>query len=213
MATARRQHTSRLQAYLLINIAILTVATWVAWSRQITGLELAVFRAFNGLPLVWYRFFLVVTQAGSEWMLFGVTLLLIGLRRGRLALRIFACGAAAFLLSQSLKLLVSRPRPEHILDEVHVRELLRFDMGFPSSHTAVATACALVLFPHVPKKWRWLCWLWIGLVAFSRIYLGVHAPLDVIGGFAVGVIVVTTSLLVPGKLHYVRKITGLKLQR
>lgn len=210
MPTAQKQSRRRLQTYLLINILVLITAAYGASSREIAGLELSLFQTLNGLPTSLYRVFLVITQAGSAWMLFGMTLLLLGLQRTRLALRVFGVGATAFVLTEIMKHVIARPRPSLILDSVLVRDFLLQDYGFPSGHTAVATAVGLVLLGVVPRTWRWACWLGIALVAFSRIYLGVHAPLDVVGGFNIGVIVVAGSLLIPNKLATVRKITHLK---
>lgn len=212
MAKAKKQQTQRVQAYLLTNVLIFVAAAYVASSRHITGLELSIFSFINNLPNSLFQVFLVITQAGSAWMLFGLTLILLGLKRNRLALRVFGVGAAAFVLTELAKQIVARPRPELILDSALVRDHLLLDYGFPSGHTAVATAVGLVLIGIIPKKWRWVCWLGIVLVGLSRIYLGVHAPLDVVGGFNIGVIVVCASLLVRGKLKTVLKITRLKFQ-
>jgi undecaprenyl-diphosphatase len=198
--------------YLLVNLVVLVVASVAARGQQLQGVELAIFRLLNELPNSLALVFLVLTQAGSAWMLFGLTLLLVGFGQNRLALRLFGTGTLAFLLAELLKNIVARPRPPVLVDAV-VRGHLLGDYGFPSGHTAVATAAGLVLLGVVPTRYRWLCWLWIGLVAASRIYLGVHAPLDVVGGFTIGVSVVCVSLLVPGKLAFVRKITHLKLSR
>lgn len=212
MASPKKQQKKWLHMYLMTNMLIFVAAAYVALSRHITGLELSVFSFLNSLPNGLYRVFLVITQAGSAWMLFGLTLLLLGFKRNRLALRVFGVGAAAFVVSEIAKQIVARPRPGLILDSALVRDHLVLDYGFPSGHTAVATAVGLVLLGVVPSKWRWACWLGIVLVGLSRIYLGVHAPLDVVGGFNIGVIVVCASLLVRGKLKTVLKITRLKFQ-
>lgn len=213
MANFARQNTKRLQAYLCINLALLLLASVIAHSGQIGRLEVAIFRIVNGWPADLHVLFLIVTQAGSAWMLFGLTLLFLGIKRERLALRVFATGTLAFILSEVLKNVVGRLRPSLILESTVVRDHLVFDYGFPSGHTAVATAVGLVMLGVLPRKWHWLCWLWILLVAVSRVYLGVHAPLDIVGGFCLGVSVVCMSLLVRGKLAFVRKITGLKFSR
>lgn len=116
-----------------------------------------------------------------------------------------------FVLTQLLKVLVARPRPYLAMADVVQREKLISGYGFPSTHTAMVTVMALLLAIWLPHKWRWLVVLWIVLVGISRVYLGVHAPLDVVGGFAAGVLVVSTSLLLHGKLAFVRNITHLKL--
>lgn len=212
MAKAKDQQTKRLQTYLIINFAILIAAAYLASSRHITGLELTLFSFLNDLPAGWYGAFLVITQVGSAWVLFGLTLLLVGMGRSRLALRLFGIGATAFVLTEVVKHVVARPRPGLLVENVFVRDHLLQDYGFPSGHTAIATAIGLVLIGVLPRKWHWVCWLGIAGVGLSRIYLGVHAPLDVVGGFAIGVIVVCASLLVHGKLKAVLKITKLKLQ-
>jgi undecaprenyl-diphosphatase len=70
-------------------------------------------------------------------------------------------------------------------------------MGFPSGHTMMITVAVLSLWPYLPRRWRWFFLLLIPLMGLSRIYLGVHAPLDVIGGFAVGAVVVGAMRSLP----------------
>lgn len=210
MAFDKRYYRQRLWVYILMNLVIFAAAAYQAHGKQIGGLELAVFRVLNDLPTGLYRLFLVITQAGSMWILFGATLMLVGLKRSRLALRLFGVGVTAFVTTEIFKFVIARPRPASLLSDVFVRDHLVLNYGFPSGHTAIATAMGLILVATVPRPYKWLCWLGILLVAISRVYLGVHAPLDVVGGFNIGVIVICLSLLIDGKLAAVRKITHLK---
>lgn len=60
--------------------------------------------------------------------------------------------------------------------------------GFASSHasnTFGTTVYFLMLFPK-NRKWMYFLFIWCAIVSYSRIYLGVHYPGDIIGGFAVG---------------------------
>lgn len=92
------------------------------------------------------------------------------------------------LTSQVLKELAARPRPCH--EELAGLRLL-VDCGpgfsFPSAHAANMGAAGLFLMRGV-RRWRWrLAVLALPvLVATSRVHVGVHWPLDVIGGFAEG---------------------------
>lgn len=82
-----------------------------------------------------------------------------------------------------------RPCYEPLLDGlVHVPYGCGGKYGFVSSHAsnsfAVATFAWLCLGKLNPK-WKWLM-LWASIVSYSRIYLGVHYPLDLIGGAVIG---------------------------
>jgi membrane-associated phospholipid phosphatase len=60
--------------------------------------------------------------------------------------------------------------------------------------------------PYLPKMWRWIVPVaGIGAVAWSRMYLGLHAPLDIVGGFAIGMGVVAFIRVLPSKVsHFLR---------
>lgn len=209
----KRVDRRRLLVCLVACVILFVVTAMFAVSKNFSGPEQSVLFFFNHLPDSMLLAFLVMTQAGSEWMLFGVTLLLLSFKYNRMALRVFGVGTVTFLTSEVLKNIIARPRPGLLLHDVVVRERAFMDYGFPSSHTAVATAVSLIVVAVLPKRLRWVCVPWIALVGISRMYLGVHAPLDVVAGFAVGAIVVSLTLIVRGKLGFVRKITGLRLQR
>lgn len=196
----------------VVSLFILLIATWAAVDRRVFGWEMSSFSFINGWSNTLRPLFLVVTQFGNYWALFAITLGAIAFKKYRLALRIFGNGTLAFFLTELyLKHVVQRLRPEYLLSGVHVREFQPGHFGFPSAHAAVATALAITLWPLFPGRWKWLAVAWIVLVSLSRVYLGVHLPLDVIGGVAAGLVAVGGTKLVHGKLKFVRKITHLKL--
>jgi undecaprenyl-diphosphatase len=66
--------------------------------------------------------------------------------------------------------------------------------SFPSGHTATAVAGAIVLSYFVPQAAP-LFALLAALIAYSRLYVGVHYPLDVLAGAAIGLGVATALRL------------------
>jgi len=120
--------------------------------------------------------------------------LLRGWRRGALLALVTITGAV--LLDVGLKALFARVRPQAFFEYYPTPT----SFSFPSGHALVATCLfggLAVLVTHRLRARVAQVLVWMGavtlilLVGVSRIYLGVHYPTDVIGGFAVGVVWVT----------------------
>ena len=60
--------------------------------------------------------------------------------------------------------------------------------GFASSHAANTFACALFFWTLLKENYKWIgvLFIWAGFMSYSRIYLGVHFPGDIMAGFVVG---------------------------
>ncbi len=124
-----------------------------------------------------------------------VWLLLIvkGGRRGRMAALVLVPVVIITdqLNSQVIKELVGRPRPCHLINGVRVVDGLRLlvDCGpgfaFMSSH-AVNNVAAATVFSHYYPRWTWAFAVWASLVSLSRVFVGVHYPLDIVSGAVLG---------------------------
>lgn len=84
-----------------------------------------------------------------------------------------------------------RPRPSHAIDlqgMVHyVQGYMGGKYGFVSGHSANVFGFALLSSLIIKRKWFfYVAFSWAVLVAYSRIYLGVHYPLDIFGGMVLG---------------------------
>ena len=105
-----------------------------------------------------------------------------------------AVGVADFIASGILKDWVARPRPTRVPELEGVLHLVNGyksgRYGFVSSHAANTMACAL-LFSLIWRNKIATCGLllWVALNCYSRMYLGVHYPTDIMGGLIVGALV------------------------
>jgi undecaprenyl-diphosphatase len=92
------------------------------------------------------------------------------------------------LNSSILKFLIERPRPCHELVNVHLLVGCGSGYSFPSSHAVNNFAAALVLSYFLPR-WTWAFFCYASVIAFSRIYVGVHYPFDVLAGALIGLMI------------------------
>ena len=126
---------------------------------------------------------------------------LIGRRRAnapRVTATAFLVGIGAvlaLLLNQAIGPAVARTRPCHALTHVEVLLHCATDSSFPSDHAMIAGAFAAGLL--LLNRWLGLLALLFALLlAFARVYVGVHYPSDVAGGFAIGAAVGTLVVLI-----------------
>ena len=174
-------------------------------SSSVARADAAVFRLINhGLasPLL-DNVMLAASALGEDILQAGLGLLLIltGLLANRLYLRRAGyAGLVAFIFSgavvQIAKHLWDRPRPLLVLHDVRLVGGPLFVHSFPSGHTC--TACAVMFAVSVYLgKLRYVLIPLAVLTGISRVYLGVHFPLDVIfGGLAGAFIGVWSARLV-----------------
>jgi undecaprenyl-diphosphatase len=120
------------------------------------------------------------------WLL----LLTKGGRPGRIAalLLIPTIALSDQLNSSFLKFIIDRPRPCHELANVHLLVGCGSGYSFPSSHAVTNFAGAMVLSYFLPR-WTWAFFCYASVIAYSRIYVGVHYPSDVLAGCIIGLTV------------------------
>jgi undecaprenyl-diphosphatase len=108
-------------------------------------------------------------------------------RWGVFALTVIAVALADWS-SMGIKALVDRPRPPLRYAEPKTLVPLPHDASFPSGHAATSFAAATMLSLAFPRFAPFL-YVLAAAVAFSRVYVGVHYPLDVLGGALLGVLI------------------------
>ena len=175
-----------IETRIALSVVLFFLTVFLSRGSELNALERSIFNSVYGLPEYFYPFFIAITQLGGVAMAFVLASIYLFVKRYAVVIRLLMSASLAYLLSGLAKDVVGRPRPFELIDGVVSRDYLVRGSGFPSGHTAMVTALALVLVHYLPRKYKWVVLCAIVGVALSRIYLGAHAPLDIIGGFAIG---------------------------
>jgi undecaprenyl-diphosphatase len=123
---------------------------------------------------------------GFVWLAIAVAISGFSWSRPWLWTRVGAAILVAESLTGAMKQWFERDRPPVADPDPPTLVDLPGTYSFPSGHAAVSFACATVLALAVPRL-RWPLYTLAALIAFSRVYVGVHFPFDVLAGAVLGV--------------------------
>jgi membrane-associated phospholipid phosphatase len=175
---------------ILAGLSVLVACGLIARDGEVGPLEAQAFRAVNGLPEA-----LTPLMRGAQYL--GV--LVVGpivalgalvLRRYRLALAALIVTGAKLASERVVWMFVVRSRPgTSIVDAIVRSGTPTSGQSFVSGHVVLVTGLAWVITPYLRGRWRIVPGAIAALVAFARLYLGAHAPLDVLGGAALGAVI------------------------
>lgn len=130
-----------------------------------------------------------ITHLGDDgifWII--LTIVLLCFKKTRRAGIYSACALAGSILINNiiLKDLVNRTRPYEVVAGLKLLVSPANDASFPSGHTGASFASAVAMCGQLPKRVSVFLIILAALIAFSRLYIGIHYPTDVLGGLVIG---------------------------
>ncbi|MEH2419856.1 MAG: phosphatase PAP2 family protein [Nostoc sp.] len=130
-----------------------------------------------------------LTKLGVFWGVFPaaamISLLLVIRQRWRALEFLLTASVGSIIINQTVKRLLHRARPH-----LWITPAPEFDYGFPSGHAmASMTLVAVLIILSWNSRWRWFVviigTLFVLIIGWTRLYLGVHYPSDVLAGWMV----------------------------
>lgn len=144
-------------------------------------------------------FFKAITflgEVGWFWILLGLVFLCFKQTRKAGLAALVAMFFGMIFTNLLLKNIVARPRPFDEISALIPLVAKPTDFSFPSGHTTASFASAFIYLKMLPKKYSIPTLILAALIAYSRLYLGVHYPTDILGGLIVALVCSLLSALV-----------------
>ena len=133
----------------------------------------------------------IISQVGyfSFWIIISILIFIFGGEKGKkVAVLAIIALITGYFLTEILKYIVARPRPFDVLGGVRVLAPIG-DYSWPSGHSVASFTVATIIGKEYGLIYFIIFIIFAGLVAFSRVYNGVHYPSDVISGALIGILI------------------------
>ena len=127
-------------------------------------------------------------NGGMIWIVATIVLLIPKKTRKAGIMSAVALLGSLIINNNIVKNIVQRPRPFVTFTDMQIIIPTPSEFSFPSGHTSSSFAAAAVFYRHLPKKLGLPAVILAGLIGFSRLYVGVHYPTDVIAGVLMGIL-------------------------
>lgn len=127
-------------------------------------------------------------NGGMIWIIIGVLLLISKKHRKIGCLVLIGLLMGLIIGNGIVKNLVARPRPCWLNPDFQLLISVPKDYSFPSGHTQASVIAATIITLY-RKEWGWIVIPLSVAIAFSRLYLYVHFPSDVIAGAVLGILI------------------------
>lgn len=168
-------------------------------------LEFGILYAINNLhnPIL-DKIMVAITNLGDAGVIWiGIAIILLFRKNTRKcgSLMLVSMALGLILGNVVLKNLIARERPCWIDSKIPLLIPIPHDYSFPSGHTLASFEAAVMIYLH-SKKWGAISFILAILIAFSRMYLFVHFPTDILCGAALGTLI---SLLVYKAQEIIKK--------
>lgn len=128
-------------------------------------------------------------NSGMIWLAISFILLLIPKTRKVGIMSLVALGLSGLFINCIIKNVVARPRPFTQVEGLTYLIKRPRDYSFPSGHTSASFAAVVVFVRKMPRRYGIPFMILAVLIAFSRLYLGVHYPTDVLAGVILGTLI------------------------
>jgi len=181
---------------LALGVAVLLITGLSVRSDGVGRREASAFRAVNGLSDVLGAPAWIIMQLGTLGAAPAAAAAAWAAGERKLAWRLLAGGSATWALSKVVKHNVRRPRPAMLIVGTRCRGRQASGLGYLSGHAGVAVALGTAALPRFGAAGRAITTAVVPIVGLSRVYVGAHLPLDIVGGAALGLAVEAAVALI-----------------
>lgn len=144
----------------------------------------------NPILTPFFKFITHLGDSGLIWIATSIALLIHKKTRKVGILCITALLGSLIVNNLILKNIVARIRPYEVVNGLNLLIQKQVDLSFPSGHTGASFAAAVTIYQCLNKKRYGIIALILAfLIGFSRLYVGVHYPTDVLTGLFTGTLI------------------------